>query len=1251
MLYEESGGQRGIHAWVDDATARAAALGPTQEQPLREAVEYDTCIDELTQLAALLQHDPAARAGVAIRLGVLLVLRYAAGNCPEDKDRADRLLRDFRAAEPPAEVPPDDLHMARLFHAYLSVPQLGRVLRGDMTFTELSLLSAEAGSAEAMETVMREFVDARPADRSPETMRVRTMVAAVDAFRATGDADGLLAVIPEDHPFASQLRTMARQLQGVPADVRAEWVRQAPTPDVQSPDALAMQGLVPALTLMTAGMTADDPDQVRAAGAALRTAHRQMPPGHPLTEAVGEAADALRYLGEGSGGVREDMAAARQSLPEALRKLTGALATRAGAEHALPMRLLELRTALDDARRADDVPGVEAVTAELHGIADGLTADAPAYCLVQLALADAYLAAGRLLDDTALQLRGVDHLDLAVAAGPQAPSAVQENLRVREEQARALRAGLTRDPAPLAEMPAVPADAPPGDLRRAAQAVHIRYLLTRDPADLDEAIGLGERARAAFGAGRAQSIAADTLWELSGYLRSRWDLSHEVRDLTGATGTALAALRALGADVVLQLGAEQGLYTARSGAQRAVEAAWWAATRGQAEEAVTALELGRALVLRAASVSADVPGLLESGERPGLAAAWREHLRRSADGDPGTFADELPSALRRQVLEALDYRGEALAAPPGCGELAAAVEACDADALVYLLAGPGSEPGVAVLVGPACGTRAVLLPGLCADRSGPLLRYLATAADRSRVLAGEALTDGAPAAADGRAPAGPAGPLGEAATPDAAEPPPLPDEQAVEQAWESALSDLCDWAYPAALGPVLGALSARTEGPPGSAGSDGPPGRQRLPRLVLVPCGNLGVVPWHAARLPGGGPGDYACRIAAVSYAASGGQFLRTAGRDRRAPAEAPVLLADPRLELTHAEREAAALNAAFYPGARMLGAYYEPVVEPEAEGTPDELLAVLRDRPSLVHLACHGSAGPSPDVSSLHLAFPVGAEELSAADGGPGARPDLGMLTVARLLDHASGGRPDPSGPLVVLSACETDLSRRDHDEALTLATAFVTHGARDVVGSRWTTQDGASALMMAVFHHHVAVEGRSPADALRETQLWMLDPDRRDPGTLGPELARELHRPGLDRLPVWAAYVHQGNPGARPAGHVPEPPHTRRRPARDPALTLLRLVGVHLDGVRTALSPGEYAVLRTRLETLAARDPAAPRPVRLALQGVRLALLPLPLGHPVRRALDGTRLSGVRPGPAVVSGAAAVLELMADEAAPPAV
>ncbi|RMI29214.1 CHAT domain-containing protein, partial [Streptomyces triticirhizae] len=461
----------------------------------------------------------------------------------------------------------------------------------------------------------------------------------------------------------------------------------------------------------------------------------------------------------------------------------------------------------------------------------------------------------------------------------------------------------------------------------------------------------------------------------------------------------------------------------------------------------------------------------------------------------------------------------ALAAVPEPAELADGVAASGADALVYLVPGFGGDDGAALLVrGPGGPVVALPLPGLSAAGRRPLEAYLTAAARRSGQRRAR-----------------------EAEAPEA------------ESGWEAALDELCAWAGPAVVGPLLERLAAE--------------GVRRTPvRLVLVPCGNLGVVPWHAARLAGG----HACEVAVFSYAASGAQFLEAAGRARRPVRERPVLVADPRLDLLWATDEVLTLRAAHYQRAALYG---ELATGPPPEGiagagTPEELLALLPGAAnggadgtanggadgtgpaSLLHIASHGEAGARPTVSALALAD-AGADGTGRGGNDGDASGDGGLLTVTRLLDRPGGGpAPGEPGPLVVLSACETDLSRRDHDEALTLTTALVARGASDAVGSRWTTVDGASALMMVVFHHHLTVEGLAPADALRAAQLWMLDPERRPPPGMGGQLAREARRPSLQRVAEWAAFVHQGSPRPNPPKDSPkDPPKALAKdPPKDP-------------------------------------------------------------------------------------------------------
>ncbi|MES4902504.1 MULTISPECIES: CHAT domain-containing protein [unclassified Streptomyces] len=628
---------------------------------------------------------------------------------------------------------------------------------------------------------------------------------------------------------------------------------------------------------------------------------------------------------------------------------------------------------------------------------------------------------------------------------------------------------------------------------------------TGDPSVLEEAIGELEQARRDLTDRTTPDTHQKVLWDLAEAYHLRGDRERD--DLGAALATAQESLRVLAEDVLLQLGAEHGLEVARAGAGRALLAAGWAAVDGRIGEAVESLENGRGLVLRAAAAAAGVPEQLAARGEAELAEQWRTAVRdlpppaAPTDGGAGiatgTGAPEdvrsalarimptgpaaglaIPSTLRRRALDALrrpDGGAEGLRGllgAPGLTELREGLRAAGADALVYLVPGQGTADGVAVLVPRTAPPAALELPGLGALGREPLERYLDAGAARSAVPEGD-----------------------------------LDAYDKAHRQWETALEGLCNWAGPAVFGPVLDALGVRT--------ADGPD-EQAPVRLVLVPCGNLGAVPWHAARFPAPSAYRYVCESVVVSYAASGGEFLRAARRGRPGVrGERVVLVADPSGDLMWARDEVAALRAAYYPGARLYG-WHE-----DALGTPEDVLSHLPGGPSpasLLHLVVHGLAGLRPTDSALHL-----------AEGAQGS----GRLTVTRILDvpAVSAEGRSAAGPLVVLSACETDLSSRDHDEALTPTTALLARGATDVVGSRWKVPDSASAALMVVFHHHLTVTGLAPPDALRAAQLWMLDPDRRPVPGLRDELLTETEGNvrGLARVVSWAGFIHQGNPAAQ--------------------------------------------------------------------------------------------------------------------------
>ncbi|MFJ4677755.1 hypothetical protein [Kitasatospora sp. NPDC088783] len=94
-----------------------------------------------------------------------------------------------------------------------------------------------------------------------------------------------------------------------------------------------------------------------------------------------------------------------------------------------------------------------------------------------------------------------------------------------------------------------------------------------------------------------------------------------------------------------------------------------------------------------------------------------------------------------------------------------------------------------------------------------------------------------------------------------------------------------------------------------------------------------------------------------------------------------------------------------------------------------------------------------------------------------------------------------------------------------------------------------------------------------------------------------------------------------------------------------LLGLIREHRDSIRAQLGEERYAVLLGSLAALAAVPPDDDRGRRNALQGVRLALRRLSFEHPVRAALESSRLVADVPGPADV---AAARELLAWLSAP---
>ena len=234
--------------------------------------------------------------------------------------------------------------------------------------------------------------------------------------------------------------------------------------------------------------------------------------------------------------------------------------------------------------------------------------------------------------------------------------------------------------------------------------------------------------------------------------------------------------------------------------------------------------------------------------------------------------------------------------------------------------------------------------------------------------------------------------------------------------------------------------------------------------LVLVRDRQLQAVPFAALF---DGERWLVERFEAIRYAPSAARTPKPAGTSL-APA---VVIADPDAPgwdpLPYSVEEANEVGAI----------HRAPVIE-GADATRARFLDSLQ-RSGLVHYAGHADSN-----ARAHGAL------VLAPSGG-----DDGLLTandIARLSLHERS-------PLVVLSACGTFRGEVRHVAGMpTLARAFLTAGARAVVGTQWEVGDDVTTPLFITFHQELR-EGQAPARALRTAQIAMLqtsdDPRHRHP------------------------------------------------------------------------------------------------------------------------------------------------------------
>jgi len=580
---------------------------------------------------------------------------------------------------------------------------------------------------------------------------------------------------------------------------------------------------------------------------------------------------------------------------------------------------------------------------------------------------------------------------------------------------------------------------------------------------------------------RSMSRLAEAM-ELTGPQHKQWRLTAQEYaaglrladepDRPGSRRLGRSVLRAHARQVLLQSGTEYAMEAARGAAADARAVAAWcvddaAGDPAALDDLAAVLDAGRGLVLQAATVSRAVSDQLTAAGHADLAAEWQAIRGLGRDlttASVAGLADALavPDDLRMRVLHALDPDGAEAGSPllalVSVAETRHALAAVGADALVYLVPADVDGPGLAVVL-PVAGTVSILtLPELRIGPDSPVGGFVTSSNDGRDV-----------------------GPIDCPGPPGTSVPPP-----------GSRLDDVCRLAWSACMADLL-RYAERWH-------------QCRPARLVLVPMGMLGVVPWHAAYDGKASRRRYAVEDLVLSYGVSARMLCASSRHPLRAPQSA-LVIGDPEDNLPFAGIEARAVHRTFYPFGTYLGrSETDKRTGTAGRGTISDVLAWIsagNRGPSLLHLACHGRVDP---------AHPADAH-LVLADG---------ILPASRLLEASRLAEVELDR--VFLAACTTNVTGSDYDEAFTLATAFLAAGVHTAFGSLWTIPNTSTSLLMFMVHHFLNGECPSPADALHRAQLWMLDPDRQPPSGMPADLVAHCDRADIAQPLNWAAFTHLG-------------------------------------------------------------------------------------------------------------------------------
>jgi tetratricopeptide (TPR) repeat protein len=229
-------------------------------------------------------------------------------------------------------------------------------------------------------------------------------------------------------------------------------------------------------------------------------------------------------------------------------------------------------------------------------------------------------------------------------------------------------------------------------------------------------------------------------------------------------------------------------------------------------------------------------------------------------------------------------------------------------------------------------------------------------------------------------------------------------------------------------------------------------------QACLIPAGNLGIFPLHAASWTEDGKKVIADDRLAFSYAPSARALIYARKIADRTPASNLLAIDQPKCnnvpKLPHSRQEVTYVASFFSTKTKLTS----------NKAKKDEVLKVLPDA-DVVHFSCHGKADVENPLRSYLLM--TGNEKLTMAD--------LYEL-------HHKGAR------MATLSACETaKIGTKLPDEVLSLSTSFLRAGFAGVIASLWQVTEESTSILLEKFYEGWMKDGLTPVQALQRAQQYV--------------------------------------------------------------------------------------------------------------------------------------------------------------------